>query len=84
MPERLNNQKDNELVRRQVIVKCHKQQKDQLDKISKLQKEKLEILQGEIELKRQDLDSCKSRYEQDCMDLQNAHKKSEDEIAQLT
>lgn len=79
----LRIQRDNELIRRQVIVECHKQQKIQLDNIRKQQKEEIEILQGEIDQRKQELESCKNRYEQDCQDLQNFQKKSEEEIARL-
>lgn len=80
----LRIQRDNELVRRQVIVECQKQQKAQLDEIRQKQKDELEILQGEIKLKKQELESCKKRYEQNYQNLENVHKKSEEKITELT
>lgn len=80
----LRIQRDNELVRRQVIVECHKQQKAQLDEIRTKQKEELDNLQSEIDHKKKELEFCKSRYEQDYQNLEKVHKKSENEIARLT
>ena len=73
----LRIQRDNELVRRQVIVECHKQQKAQLDEIRTKQKEELDNLQSEIDQKKKELELCKSRYELDYQNLENVHKKSE-------
>lgn len=61
----LRIQRYNELVRRQVIVECQKQQKTQLDEIRTKQKEELDNLQSEIDQKKHELEFCKSRYEQD-------------------
>lgn len=80
----LRIQRDNELVRRQVIVECHKLQKAQLDEIRMKQKEELDNLQSEIDQQKQELEFCKSRYEQDYQNLENVHKKSENEIIRLT
>ena len=52
----LRIQRDNELVRRQVIVECHKQQKAQLDEIRTKQKEELDNLQSEIDQKKKELE----------------------------
>ena len=80
----LRIQRDNELVRRQVIVECHKQQKAQLDEIRTKQKEELDNLQSEIDQKKKELELCKSRYELDYQNLENVNKKSENEIVRLT
>lgn len=48
----LRIQRDNELVRRQVIVECQKQQEAQVDEIRTKQKEELDNLQSEIDQKK--------------------------------
>lgn len=80
----LRIQRDNELVRRQVIVECQKQQEAQVDEIRTKKKEELDNLQSEIDQKKQELEFCKSRYEQDYQNLENVHKKSENVIVRLT
>lgn len=76
----LRLQRENELVRRQVILECHKQQKVQLNAIRERQKESLKALQDEIDQKKQELETCKSNFNQE---LQNARKESEQVIGNL-
>ena len=76
----LRLQRENELVRRQVILECHKQQKVQLNAIRERQKESLKALQDEIDQKKQELETCKSNFNQE---LQNARKESEQGIGNL-
>lgn len=74
----LRIQRDNELVRRQVVLECHNQQKIQLDEIRKKQKEEMEILQGKLDQKKIELETCKKNYEQDYQDFQNTHLESKE------
>jgi predicted RNase H-like nuclease (RuvC/YqgF family) len=55
-----------------------------LDEIRSKQKEELANLQSEIDQKKKELEFCKSRYELDYQNLENVHKKSENEIVRLT
>lgn len=79
----LRIQRDNERVRRQVILECHNQQKIQLDEIRKKQEEELDILQSQLDQKKNELEICRKNYEQDYQDFLNSHKESENRITRL-